>query len=111
MNIGRWLKNRWGNGPSMKGLRSSIRGTGRFLDNDLIRTAGGLALTATGIGALPGAALMAGGTAATKLARGKNIGESLTSGAKVGAGYGAGRALSAGVGKLAGRGAQATGPA
>jgi hypothetical protein len=107
MGFGKWLSDRWGRGPSMKGLRSSVRGTGRFLDNDLVRTAAGLALTSTGIGAIPGAAIMAGGTAATKLARGKNIGEALGSGAKVGAGYGAARAISAGADKLMNRGAAA----
>lgn len=90
MGFGGWLKDRWGNGPSMNGLKSSVRGTGRFVTSDLGKglAAGGLALTGVG---LPAAAGLMGATqAAGSLASGKNIGQAAKSGALGAAGTFAG---------------------
>lgn len=86
--IGNWVSDRIGNGPSVSGLKSSIRGTGNL--------AAKAAPFVSFVNPVLGAALAAGGS----LAGGKNIGESLVAGAKS---YGGSKLLGAipGAGKLA----------
>lgn len=58
-----WLSRRWGSGPSVKGLVSSVKGTGHTIgqiaDNPVTKAALAAALTATGVGAPAAAAILA----------------------------------------------------
>lgn len=53
MGFGDWVKDRWGRGPSMNGLKSSVKGT--------IRTVGKVAPYAAGAALIPGVGGMLGG--------------------------------------------------
>jgi hypothetical protein len=85
--IGTWVGNRIGDGPSISGLKSSIRGTGNLVSK--------AAPLVSLVNPLLGAGLKVGG----ELAGGRNIGEAALSGAKT---YGVGKLAGAipGVGKL-----------
>jgi hypothetical protein len=69
--IGKWAGDRWGDGPSVKGLKSSVKGTGNFVSK-----AAPLATFIPGVGPLAAGALGAVGA----LAGGKNIGQAALSG-------------------------------
>lgn len=62
--IGKWAGDRWGNGPSMSGLKSSVKGTGNLVgkiaDNKLVQGVTAAALAASGVGAPAAAAIMGG---------------------------------------------------
>ncbi len=95
-----WLSDRWGSGPSVKGLVSSVKGTGHTIgdiaSNPWVQGLTDAALMATGVGAPAAAALMAaekGGGALLK--PGGNIGQGLIGGAE--------GALAGGGGALAGK--------
>lgn len=60
--LGNWLGDRWGKGPSMKGLKSSVKGTGNFIAKTAPYAAG--ALLIPGVGSAIGGALGMGGGAA-----------------------------------------------
>ena len=101
-----WLSDRWGNGPSIKGLESSVKGTahtvGDVLSNPVTQAIAGGLLTATGVGAPLGAAILAGsGALGGALKPGGNLGSALggaaTGALAGGAGALAGKALSGGL--------------
>lgn len=60
--IGKWAGDRWGKGPSMSGLKSSVKGTAKFVTNPAVMGVGGALLS----GGLSLPALAAGGLGAAK---------------------------------------------
>lgn len=113
-----WLQDRWGRGPSLNGLKSSVKGTGHTIgkvaDNKWVQGATAAALAATGVGAPAAAAIMAGmAGGGALLKKGGNIGDGLMGAAKGAAmGYGAGKAgqlLHGGIGVAGSGGTSATG--
>lgn len=103
-----WLSDRWGKGPSIKGLESSIKGTGHTIgevaDNPWTKAALAAALTATGVGAPAAAALLASeGALGGALKPGGNFGSTL--------GGAASGAIAGGGGALAGKALGALGSA
>lgn len=97
--VAKWAGKQYGHGPSVSGLKSSIKGTGHTvgnaLDNKYTKLALATALTATGVGAPAAAALMAAeGFGGNILKKGGNIGGALKQGAVDGvSSYGAGKLL------------------
>lgn len=95
-----WLSDRWGNGPSIKGLESSVKGTahtvGDVASSPIAQAIAAGLLTATGVGAPAAAAILAGsGALGGALKPGGNAGSAL--------GGAASGALAGGAGALAGK--------